>query len=129
MTLTITSYYICALFRAEVDGQAALKGHIESVHLEDLFKFPCGICGFKAEGPKYLREHLAKEHDVDDVLSMVTVVLEDWEIVTLEVVSMLESDEEAPTSVRSRVPARNSSRLLLSTSGDSWTTRIDKLDL
>ena len=80
MTLTITSYYICALFRAEVDGQAALKGHIESVHLEDLFKFPCGICGFKAEGPKYLREHLAKEHDVDNVLSMVTVALEDWEI-------------------------------------------------
>ena len=64
------------------------------MHLGDLFQFPCRICGFNAEGPKYLRTHLTREHDVGDVLSMVTVALEDREIFTLEVVSMSESDGE-----------------------------------
>ena len=48
-------YYTCAFCQAEVYGQAALKDHIESVYLGDLFQFPCRICGFNAEGPKYLR--------------------------------------------------------------------------
>jgi hypothetical protein len=55
-------YYKCAFCPAEVDDDAKLKIHIESKHLEDLFKFPCQTCGFNAEGPRVLREHIAKVH-------------------------------------------------------------------
>jgi hypothetical protein len=108
------NYYTCAFCDDEVYGQAAIKGHVESMHLEDLFKFPCNICGYNAIGPKYLRAHLKGVHDTGDVLSVATVTVEDREIVTLEVVSMSESDGEAPTFVQSRVPAR----LVPDTSGD-----------
>jgi hypothetical protein len=95
------------------------------VHLGDLFQFPCRICGFNAEGPKYLRAILTKEHDVGDVLSMVTVALEDREIVTLDVVSMSESDGEAPAFMRSRVLVR----LPPNTSGDLVVKENSKIRL
>ena len=50
-------YFSCAFCPVEVDDDVALKIHIESKHLEDLFKFPCDICGFDATGPRVLREH------------------------------------------------------------------------
>ena len=56
-------YFKCAFCPAEVDDDAKLKIHIESKHLDDLFKFPCETCGFDAEGPRVLREHIAKVHD------------------------------------------------------------------
>ena len=56
-------YFKCAFCPAELDDDAKLKIHIESKHLEDLFKFPCETCGFDAEGPRVLREHIAKVHD------------------------------------------------------------------
>merc|ERR1712008_394779 len=55
-------YFKCAFCPAEVDDDAKLKIHIESKHLKDLFKFPCETCGFDAEGPRVLREHIAKVH-------------------------------------------------------------------
>merc|ERR1712008_583379 len=55
-------YFKCAFCPAELDDDAKLKIHIESKHLEDLFKFPCETCGFDAEGPRVLREHIAKVH-------------------------------------------------------------------
>ena len=55
-------YFKCAFCPAEVDDDAKLKIHIESKHLQDLFKFPCETCGFDAEGPRVLREHIAKVH-------------------------------------------------------------------
>ena len=33
--------------------------------------------GFNAEGPRFVREHLATTHDVDDILSMATVEIVD----------------------------------------------------
>ena len=61
--LTKADYYFkCAFCPAEVDDDVKLKIHIESKHLEDLFKFPCETCGFNAEGPRVLREHIAKVH-------------------------------------------------------------------
>lgn len=38
------------------------KRHIDDNHKNDLFKFPCEICGFNAKGPKYLRQHKAESH-------------------------------------------------------------------
>merc|ERR1711971_372527 len=55
-------YFKCAFCPAELDDDAKLKIHIESKHLEDLFKFPCETCGFDAEGPRVLGEHIAKVH-------------------------------------------------------------------
>merc|ERR1712008_346011 len=55
-------YFKCAFCPAELDDDAKLKIHIESKHLEDLFKFPCETCGFDAEGPRVLREHIEKVH-------------------------------------------------------------------
>ena len=61
--LTKADYYFkCAFCPAELDDDTKLKIHIESKHLEDLFKFPCETCGFNAEGPRVLREHIAKVH-------------------------------------------------------------------
>ena len=61
--LTKADYYFkCAFCPAELDDDVKLKIHIESKHLEDLFKFPCETCGFNAEGPRVLREHKAKVH-------------------------------------------------------------------
>ena len=61
--LTKADYYFkCAFCPAELDDDTKLKIHIESKHLEDLFKFPCDTCGFNAEGPRVLREHIAKVH-------------------------------------------------------------------
>ena len=61
--LTKADYYFkCAFCPAELDDDTKLKIHIESKHLEDLFKFPCETCGFDAEGPRVLREHKAKVH-------------------------------------------------------------------
>lgn len=59
-------YFKCAFCPAELDDDAKLKIHIESKHLEDLFKFPCETCGFDAEGPRVLREHIAKVHGEKD---------------------------------------------------------------
>merc|ERR1712037_622141 len=65
--LTKADYYFkCAFCPAEVDDDVKLKIHIESKHLEDLFKFPCETCGFNAEGPRVLREHIAKVHGGKD---------------------------------------------------------------
>ena len=65
--LTKADYYFkCAFCPAELDDDTKLKIHIESKHLEDLFKFPCETCGFNAEGPRVLREHIAKVHGGKD---------------------------------------------------------------
>ena len=56
---------------------------------------------------------------------MVTVALEDREIVTLEVVSISESDGGGPTFVRSRVPAH----LPPNTSGDLVVNENSKIRL
>ena len=65
--LTKADYYFkCAFCPAELDDDTKLKIHIESKHLEDLFKFPCETCGFNAEGPRVLREHKAKVHGGKD---------------------------------------------------------------
>merc|ERR1739838_123795 len=42
-----------------------LKIHIESKHLEDLFKFPCEDCGFIAQGPRFLKQHQDENHGPD----------------------------------------------------------------
>lgn len=55
--------YDCAFCHAKVNGEGAFKSHIESEHLDEIFKFPCKICGFQAEGPRFLRDHVEKVHD------------------------------------------------------------------
>jgi hypothetical protein len=67
------NYYTCAFCEEDVYGQAALKEHVESMHLEDMFKFPCPTCGYEAIGLRYLRLHVKEVHDADDVLSVETV--------------------------------------------------------
>jgi hypothetical protein len=39
-----------------------LKTYVESVHSKDIFKFLCGECGLKAQGPRHLREHIRNTH-------------------------------------------------------------------
>ena len=51
--------FMCAFCGEEMDD---LKTHVESVHRDDLFKFLCGECGFNAQGPKHLREHIKAVH-------------------------------------------------------------------
>ena len=120
--------YACAFCQAEVVDGAALKVHIESVHLDELFKFPCEICGFNAEGPRFLREHMAAAHDMDDILSVVTVALENREVVTLEIVSMSDSDshdDEMTPSTRNCVPARDGLCPLLSMDNEIIRVNVD----
>ena len=46
--LTKSDYYFkCAFCHEELDDDAALKVHIESKHLDDLFKFPCEHCEYR----------------------------------------------------------------------------------
>ena len=60
--LTKSDYYFkCAFCPEELDDDAALKVHIESKHLDDLFKFPCEYCEFVAQGPKFLRQHQSED--------------------------------------------------------------------
>ena len=42
-------YYKCAFCVEELKDAKTLKIHIESKHLEDLFKFPCDDCDFTAK--------------------------------------------------------------------------------
>ena len=35
--------------------------------MEDLFIFPCDTCGFNAEGPRSLREHIANAHAKEEL--------------------------------------------------------------
>ena len=78
----LTDYsYNCAFCHAEVNGEAKFKIHIES----KLFEFLCVICGFNAEGPRLLREHVEKVHvreaKIDDIASrspISDVSVDDW---------------------------------------------------
>merc|ERR1712110_377739 len=45
-----------------LQDQKTLKIHIESKHIEDLFKYPCGDCEFNAEGPRFLKQHQNEKH-------------------------------------------------------------------
>ena len=123
--------YVFAFCQAEV---ATLKIYIESVHPDDLFKFPCKTCGFNAEGPRFLREHVATTHDVDNILSVATVAivhrpsLEGREVVSFEVVSQLEwdsFDDETTPSTRNHILAPDGLRPLPGTSGRSMENKDD----
>jgi hypothetical protein len=56
-------YYKCAFCPTKLNTMAELKNHIDSVHQHELFQFRCDTCGFKAEGPKYLRDHMRLVHN------------------------------------------------------------------
>ena len=56
-------YYRCAFCSTVLDTGAELKTHIDSFHQHELFQFRCDTCGFKAEGPKYLRGHRRLVHN------------------------------------------------------------------
>merc|ERR1712203_138117 len=55
-------YFKCAFCDSECEDDAVLKIHIDSKHLDVLFKFPCDLCEFNAQGPKSLRQHKSEEH-------------------------------------------------------------------
>ena len=50
-------FYQCSFCPTVVDTGADLKAHIESDHLDDIFKFDCCHCSFNAEGPRDLDKH------------------------------------------------------------------------
>jgi hypothetical protein len=68
-------YYKCAFCPIEFGTGVKLKTHIESVHQDDLFQFQCGTCGFKAEGPRNLREHIRLAHGAHGALSAATIAV------------------------------------------------------
>ena len=47
-------FYQCVFCTTIVDTNADLKVHIESDHLDNIFKFDCCHCSFNAEGPRDL---------------------------------------------------------------------------
>merc|ERR1712029_270899 len=51
-------YWACEFCAFECDKDTQLKSHIDIAHSEELWSFPCQQCEFKAQGPKYLREHI-----------------------------------------------------------------------
>jgi hypothetical protein len=106
--------FTCAFCGEEMDD---LKTHVEFVHRDDLFKFLCGECGFNAQGPRHLREHIKAVH-VGNVATVTLAIIDleghrravedgngvadvvqlgamprDLEVVNLEVESMLDSSE------------------------------------
>lgn len=60
---TKNEYYIsCAFCPFSCLRDDEFKKHIDELHKNDLFKFPCDECGFNAQGPKYLRQHKSEVH-------------------------------------------------------------------
>ena len=54
----IPYFWACEFCAFECNKDSELKKHVDNAHLEDLWSFPCQNCDFKAQGPKYLREHI-----------------------------------------------------------------------
>ena len=54
----IPYFWACEFCAFECNKDSELKKHVDNAHLEDLWSFPCPNCDFKAQGPKYLREHI-----------------------------------------------------------------------
>ena len=66
--LTKSAYYFKCAFCPEVRlGNAALKVHIDSKHLNDLSKFPCEKCYYLAEDTYTLRQHQLFHHQMVSV--------------------------------------------------------------
>ena len=66
--LTKSAYYFKCTFCPEVRlGNAALKVHIDSKHLDDLSKFPCEKCYYLVEDTKTLRLHQFVHHQLVSV--------------------------------------------------------------
>ena len=87
-----------------------LKTHVDSVHRNDLFKFLCGECGFNAQGPRHLREHVRTVHVGNAATATLAIInldgdrsgakgrsgvarAGDVKVVSLEVVSMADQSE------------------------------------
>ena len=63
--------FTCAFCGREMDD---LRAHIESVHSNDLFKFLSGECGFNAQGPRHLREHIKAAHVGNAVTATLAII-------------------------------------------------------